>query len=207
MIPLTFFFFSFLSRRRRTTKIVFARLCSLCLSSRPLSLFSFVSLSTMADDDDFAFDFEGNLQKEAETYQGASVSRLLFFSCQRSENSMLFFLTEHRSLLSRFSLSLQPTQHTTGRPRRTRPARRSGNAARAVAHKLQEELPTGEENLNQFFFLFLHFFQPRPLSLSTSSLIHTHSLTKNPAPTLQTTTQIKNRKKRRSAPTGSRASA
>lgn len=42
----------------------------------------------MADDDDFAFDFEGNLQKEAETYQGASVSdcvrRCLFSFCQRS---------------------------------------------------------------------------------------------------------------------------
>ena len=32
----------------------------------------------MADDEDFAFDFEGNLQKEAETYQGASVSRVIF---------------------------------------------------------------------------------------------------------------------------------
>ena len=91
----------------------------------------------MADDDDFAFDFEGNLQKEAETYQGASVSGEGDFLLLRVSLSLSLSVRQRSQCLLSFSLTLlslppslfQLTPETNRRdpedPSRTWPRERS----------------------------------------------------------------------------------
>ena len=123
-------------------------------------------------DDDFEFEFEGTLQKEAETYQGASVRELALEKDEKeaeivasATRSMSFFFKCSLCFLSSLTtFSRFQTKHkqTTGRPRWSRAARSTGNAARPVADKLQEELSTGLS-----FFFGRRFFVPsfrRPLA-------------------------------------------
>jgi len=157
----------------------------------------------MADDDDFAFDFEGNLQKEAETYQGASVSGegdflLLRVSLSLSLSLSASDLNASFPSLSRFSLSLPLSSNSlprqTGGTRRTRPARGPGNAAGTVAHQLQEELPTGEWDDSLFLRFFFSFNLNLDLLFFSSSLSHLRAISHH-----KNTPKPQNR---RSAPTG-----
>ena len=126
----------------------------------------------MADDDDFAFDFEGNLQKEAETYQGASVSFAFFPFLSRASDLNAFCLSH--SLLSHshdLSLSLSTSLASTN----THQAGPGGPVPHvAPGTQLGQSLTNFKKNYRQvreesksifflLFFLDLFFSRPRPL--------------------------------------------